>query len=470
MTQTQNDMILVSKRALCSILGDYTQYYVEFTRALGDVSAGVFASKFFSWAGKGKDPNGWIYKTQSQIEEETGLTRKNQETARRILRERGLLEEKLSGVPAKLHYRVNIDGLFDLVSTGDYAPIQIDHQIDVDPQRIIDLSKTMYMTAKKSDPGAPYINYVDLVVSNRAEHDGHVICGKCGKEITKGITKGIGKRFESLTFGYINQEDPKPHRADNIQPQHVECPEEEGLPSMSSVDNLGCLGQTDLSDLGRQTSVPSVDKHSIYTTNTTINTTGRGSSNAPIQPLNPPKDPPLQIKPNEYLPGLPDNRKKKTGQRAEIGETLAEASRLGVGAERFRVLVDQVLDDLGKKLLADAGDDNALNEGREIALYLLKMSAGQQSDLFFTPKGISGIMEQWRLGWAGGSLPSAKQYKELASAMLAGKVTKDLSNVKQPTSHLDRRSQAKAASDADAEARFGHYNALLDEPFVPDPL
>ncbi len=43
---------------------------------------------------------------------ETGLNRSGQETARRILRERGYLEEQLHGMPAKLYCRVNSDKLF----------------------------------------------------------------------------------------------------------------------------------------------------------------------------------------------------------------------------------------------------------------------------------------------------------------------------------------------------------------------
>jgi hypothetical protein len=59
-----------------------------------------------------KARGGWFYKSQEDWEEETGLTRREQETARRKLKERGLLEEKLAGVPATLHFRVNVEALF----------------------------------------------------------------------------------------------------------------------------------------------------------------------------------------------------------------------------------------------------------------------------------------------------------------------------------------------------------------------
>ena len=73
---------MIRKEAVMAVLGSPVAYYAAFAQALGGVEAGVFASQFFYWHGKGHDPDGWVYKTQAEIEEETGLTRRNQETAR----------------------------------------------------------------------------------------------------------------------------------------------------------------------------------------------------------------------------------------------------------------------------------------------------------------------------------------------------------------------------------------------------
>lgn len=103
--------VQVSKHALISLLGTPRTYYASFAKVTGDVCAGVLASQFFFWYDRGRDPDGWIYKTRDEIYEETGLTRRNQETARRKLIEAGFLEEQLRGMPAKLHYRLNIESL-----------------------------------------------------------------------------------------------------------------------------------------------------------------------------------------------------------------------------------------------------------------------------------------------------------------------------------------------------------------------
>ena len=55
---------------------------------------------------------GFMQVTQAEWERETALSRSEQESARRILRERGYLEEKRVGLPAKLYYRVDTNRLF----------------------------------------------------------------------------------------------------------------------------------------------------------------------------------------------------------------------------------------------------------------------------------------------------------------------------------------------------------------------
>lgn len=84
-------------------------YHPDVARVCGSVKAGVFFSQLLYWSDKGKRGDGFIWKTQGDWEEETALTRYEQEGARKALKERGFIDEQLTGVPAKLHYRVNFD-------------------------------------------------------------------------------------------------------------------------------------------------------------------------------------------------------------------------------------------------------------------------------------------------------------------------------------------------------------------------
>lgn len=86
-------------------------FYPDFSAVTGSTNAGVLLSQLLYWKDKEIDPDGWIYKTQKDWLTETSLTRSEQETARKKLRDCGIVEEKLKGNPAKLYYRINFDSL-----------------------------------------------------------------------------------------------------------------------------------------------------------------------------------------------------------------------------------------------------------------------------------------------------------------------------------------------------------------------
>jgi len=94
-------------------IGRPVAYYPSLVKITGSVGAGIFLCQLLYWKGKEADPEGWIFKTQGEISEETGLTRSEQETARKLLRERGLLEEKRAGIPARLYFNPCIDKIND---------------------------------------------------------------------------------------------------------------------------------------------------------------------------------------------------------------------------------------------------------------------------------------------------------------------------------------------------------------------
>ena len=87
---------------------------VSFHRCLVPITGGVTAALMLSqaiWSTQELDHGweGWFSKSQDQWTEETGLSRWEQETARRALRNAGFLEERRAGMPAKLWYRVRPD-------------------------------------------------------------------------------------------------------------------------------------------------------------------------------------------------------------------------------------------------------------------------------------------------------------------------------------------------------------------------
>ena len=84
---------------------------ITFHRCLVPVTGGVHAALLLShaiWTTQSLDAaaDGWFLKSQEEWAEETGLSRWEQETARRALRSAGLMEERRIGLPARLWFRV----------------------------------------------------------------------------------------------------------------------------------------------------------------------------------------------------------------------------------------------------------------------------------------------------------------------------------------------------------------------------
>jgi len=82
-----------------------------FSRITGSVNAGLMLSQGFYWSGRTGSNNGWFWKTQEEWEEETTLTRRQQETAREILRSKGFFKEEFRGIPRKLWFKLDIDAV-----------------------------------------------------------------------------------------------------------------------------------------------------------------------------------------------------------------------------------------------------------------------------------------------------------------------------------------------------------------------
>jgi hypothetical protein len=136
-------------------LGNPVAYYPKLARITGGVLPNLFLCQMYYWLGKQKDDEGWIYKTQIEIEEETGLTRKEQESARKSLKARGLLKEQFKGCPRRLEFWLDKEALntcWEAYVTDTELPIQ---QV---PKAWIRKSKPIFDTPPTyNDPNEQYI-------------------------------------------------------------------------------------------------------------------------------------------------------------------------------------------------------------------------------------------------------------------------------------------------------------------------
>ncbi|MBK6744845.1 MAG: hypothetical protein IPG66_18570 [Hydrogenophilales bacterium] len=85
----------------------------------GRVTAGLMLSQALYWTRILADQparQGWFWKTRDDWRNETGLSRREQDSARRTLKGLGLWQERLVGMPARVWYRVDLDALGKLRS------------------------------------------------------------------------------------------------------------------------------------------------------------------------------------------------------------------------------------------------------------------------------------------------------------------------------------------------------------------
>lgn len=76
------------------------------------VNGALMLSQLVYWTSRTKDTDGWIYKDHHEWTLETGLTRKEQHTARKALKDLGFISEKKRGVPPRVYFRVERETLY----------------------------------------------------------------------------------------------------------------------------------------------------------------------------------------------------------------------------------------------------------------------------------------------------------------------------------------------------------------------
>src|SRR5690606_32148820 len=88
-------------------IGRPVVYYPRLARFFGSVNAAIFFSQLFYWQSRTENPDG-VFKTSEEWERETGLSYREQSTARKELRELRFLKER----NRRLEHRI-----YDLLDT-----------------------------------------------------------------------------------------------------------------------------------------------------------------------------------------------------------------------------------------------------------------------------------------------------------------------------------------------------------------
>jgi hypothetical protein len=91
---------------ILSDIGRPVSFYPGLRKITGSTTATLFLCQLIYWNGKQSDPDGWIYKTSDEIEEETGLSYEEQVTARKQLVKLGFIEEQYKRLDHKMLFRI----------------------------------------------------------------------------------------------------------------------------------------------------------------------------------------------------------------------------------------------------------------------------------------------------------------------------------------------------------------------------
>src|ERR687894_625650 len=81
-------------------------YSPDLARIVGGATIGLYLNQLLFLADKGHNPEGWIYKSEQEMGKETGLTKREQQTARRKLLALGVIAIMRGGWKNTYHFKV----------------------------------------------------------------------------------------------------------------------------------------------------------------------------------------------------------------------------------------------------------------------------------------------------------------------------------------------------------------------------
>jgi hypothetical protein len=96
-------------------------YSPDLARMVGGATIGLFLSQLLFLSDKGANPEGWVYKSEQEMGKETGLTKREQQTARRKLLSLGVIVIIRGGWKNTYHFKVNWEKLYQVI-TGSQRP------------------------------------------------------------------------------------------------------------------------------------------------------------------------------------------------------------------------------------------------------------------------------------------------------------------------------------------------------------
>jgi hypothetical protein len=97
-------------------------YSPDLARMVGGATIGLFLNQLLFLSDKGANPEGWVYKSEAEMGKETGLSKREQQTARRKLLALGVITIIRGGFRNTYHFKVLWEKLYQVIA--GFQPLQ----------------------------------------------------------------------------------------------------------------------------------------------------------------------------------------------------------------------------------------------------------------------------------------------------------------------------------------------------------
>jgi hypothetical protein len=91
-------------------------YSPDLAKIVGGATTGLFLSQLLFLSDKGANPDGWVYKSEAEMGKETGLSKREQQTARRKLLSLGVIAIMRGGWKNTYHFKVIWEKLSQVIA------------------------------------------------------------------------------------------------------------------------------------------------------------------------------------------------------------------------------------------------------------------------------------------------------------------------------------------------------------------
>jgi hypothetical protein len=91
-------------------------YSPDLARMVGGATIGLYLSQLLFLSDKGANPDGWVYKSEQEMGKETGLTKREQQTARRKLLALGVIAIMRGGWKNTYHFKIIWEKLYQVIA------------------------------------------------------------------------------------------------------------------------------------------------------------------------------------------------------------------------------------------------------------------------------------------------------------------------------------------------------------------